>query len=567
MSGPLNKPDSAKPASNSKAMRNAATLLVVRDTPTGMEVLMLQRPERAGDAFGGAWVFPGGVVESRDRLLYGLCAGLDDATASSRLGVTEHGLEYYIAAIRECFEEVGILLAYAPGGELVALDSLADGHLEQLRKSMQAGETTLDEICRTLNLKLAVDQLAYHSHWLTPMGAPKRFDTRFFLAILPPDQTALHDGHEAEQHNWLRPADVLAHARESTMKLIGPTQRTLESIAAFASAAACKEHAIGLRDIELAMPRLARNSTGPSVVMPGDPAYAEIARIDPEGSGDACNEIEEGRAIKLSERVIRITAPNGNMMTGPGTNTYLVGGGNRNEWAVIDPGPDMKDHLQQIMAAAPGPIRWIFVTHTHKDHSPATPQLKALTGAVVHGRAAAIEEFQDDAFRPDHAIADGERFAITASTTLRMVHTPGHASNHFCFLLEEEQTLFTGDHLMQGSSVIIVPPDGDMAAYLASLQALLLEDLAWLAPGHGHLMDRPKKAIQHAIDHRLMREAKVVAALRDMAPVAIDSLLVRVYDDVPPIRHPMALRSLMAHLIKLTKDGIAYEEDGLWRCR
>jgi len=543
-------------------MRNAATLLVVRDAPAGMEVLMVRRPERDGDRYSGASVFPGGVVEADDRALYALCTGLDDSAASARLGVREHGLAYFVAAIRECFEEAGLLFAYGQGGGMVDLDA---AELSTVRSRLLAGETNFGEVCRQLKLRLAVDRLAYHSHWLTPLGLPKRFDTRFFIATAPAAQTVLHDGREAIQHFWLRPADALARADELKVGMV--TQRTLEPLSGFASAGACYEHALRLRDIEVIMPRRAIGADGPRGVLPNEPAYAEIARMDPEGRGDVSYAIEHGSAVRLSQRVIRVTACNGNVMTGPGTNSYLVGSAAKNEWAVIDPGPDVEAHVQAIVAAAPGPIRWIFVTHTHMDHSPAAARLKSLTGARVYGQRAPDQEWQDHAFQPDHLLADGERISVGEASTLRAVHTPGHASNHLCYLLEEEKTLFTGDHVMQGSTVVITPPDGDMAAYLASLRALLQVDLQWLAPGHGHLLDRPHAVIEKTIAHRLAREAKVIAALRAMAPVEADGLLPHVYDDVPSRMHPMAKRSLTAHLIKLMHDDVAHESGGLWQLR
>jgi glyoxylase-like metal-dependent hydrolase (beta-lactamase superfamily II) len=243
-------------------------------------------------------------------------------------------------------------------------------------------------------------------------------------------------------------------------------------------------------------------------------------------------------------------------MTGPGTNSYLVGGGPRNEWAVIDPGPAEAVHIDAILAAAPGSIRWIFATHTHLDHSPGCALLKARTGAVVHGRIADHPEWQDSGFAPDVPLAGGERFVLDEGVTLSVVHTPGRASNHLCFRLEEEKTLFTGDHVMQLSTVVINPPDGDMAAYLASLRALCREDLDWLAPGHGFLMAQPRAAFEKIIAHRLQREAKVEVARRELGDDAAEAaLLARVYDDVPERLHPVALRSLRAHLVKLRAQG------------
>jgi glyoxylase-like metal-dependent hydrolase (beta-lactamase superfamily II) len=271
-------------------------------------------------------------------------------------------------------------------------------------------------------------------------------------------------------------------------------------------------------------------------------------------------------AVRLSARVIRVTANNGSVMTGPGTNTYLVGGGPRNEWAAIDPGPHDPSHVDAIVAAAPGPIRWIFVTHTHQDHSPAAALLKARTGAPLLGRVAEHPEWQDRDFAPDQVLQGGERIALDEGVTLRAVHTPGHASNHLCYMLEEEKTLFAGDHVMQQSTVVINPPDGDMAAYIGSLRSLLSEDLEWIAPGHGFLMAEPKRAIEWIVSHRLKREAKVVDALRDLGPAAEDALLAQVYDDVPQRLHGVAMRSLKAHLLKLEHEGRARREDGgRWR--
>ncbi len=298
--------------------------------------------------------------------------------------------------------------------------------------------------------------------------------------------------------------------------------------------------------------------------MPDEWPWAEVGRLDPAGAGTASCELIPGAAVRLSERVIRVMANNGSVMTGPGTNSYLVGGGASNEWAAIDPGPADERHVNALLAAAPGAVRWILATHTHKDHSPAVAMLKSHTGGTVYGRVADHAQRQDARFAPDIVLNDGDRLALPGECTLRAIHTPGHASNHFCFLLEEEQLLFTGDQIMQGSTVVIDPPDGDMAAYIESLRALLNEDLEWLAPGHGFLIAEPAKAITHVIEHRLRREAKVLAALRPGATLEEDELLARVYDDVPLALHGVARRSLLAHLYKLRNEGRARASNGLW---
>ncbi len=275
--------------------------------------------------------------------------------------------------------------------------------------------------------------------------------------------------------------------------------------------------------------------------------------------------IQPGVGIRLSERVRRITARNPGAMTGPGTNSYLVGAGD--QWAVVDPGPADERHIQALLDAAPGAIRYILVTHTHQDHSPGAMPLKSATGALLLGRGTSHRHWHDPTFAPDRELHQGERLSLAEGATLRVIHTPGHASNHLCFLLEEEQILFTGDHVIQGSTVVIDPPDGDMAAYIGSLDSLLREPLKCLAPGHGTLIHDPHAAIQALIRHRLRREAKVLASLPRQHPADLPTLVQRVYADVPPQLHPLAQRSLLAHLIKLEADNRALRIAGGWIAR
>jgi glyoxylase-like metal-dependent hydrolase (beta-lactamase superfamily II) len=217
---------------------------------------------------------------------------------------------------------------------------------------------------------------------------------------------------------------------------------------------------------------------------------------------------------------------------------------------VIDPGPDIASHIEKILAF--GNIKWIVCTHTHLDHSPAAASIAAATGAQVLGRPAPAG--QDASFKPDFVLENGQRVDL-GGITLRAIHTPGHASNHLCYLLEQTKMLFTGDQVMQGSTVVINPPDGDMRAYLQSLEKLIDEDIAIIAPGHGYLIGAPKKELRRLIAHRLAREEKVVNALVKIGPASVEELLPLVYDDVPVRIHRVAARSLTAHLDKLTADG------------
>lgn len=272
--------------------------------------------------------------------------------------------------------------------------------------------------------------------------------------------------------------------------------------------------------------------------------------------------IQPGVPIRLSPHIWRVTARNPGMMTGPGTNTYLVGVGE--EWAVIDPGPADDRHIRALLDAAPGPIRYILVTHTHRDHSPGATPLQSATGALLLGRTTPHPRWQDPAFVPDRELHQDDRLTLGPGGTLRVIHTPGHASNHLCFLLEEERILFTGDHIIQGSTVVIDPPDGDMGAYLRSLESLLREPLDYLAPGHGTLMPQPHEAIRGLIQHRLRRESKVLRALPRQHAVDLPTLVRSVYDDVPSQLHPLAERSLLAHLLKLETEGRARRVADSW---
>jgi glyoxylase-like metal-dependent hydrolase (beta-lactamase superfamily II) len=266
-------------------------------------------------------------------------------------------------------------------------------------------------------------------------------------------------------------------------------------------------------------------------------------------------ELTVGAACALSPLVRRVLAPNAGVMTGPGTNTYLVG---IDEIAVIDPGPDDAEHLDAVAACGGDRIRWILVTHTHNDHSPGVPGLKERTGATVMGFG------ERDEFRPDEAI--GEGFSLEATEfNLRAVHTPGHASNHLCYLLEQERMLFSGDHIMQGSTVVIAPPDGDMAAYLDALRRLRTMRIRSIAPGHGHLIEDPAAKIDEYLTHRTEREQAILKAVEDGAGT-VDEVVERVYVDVPEALHPIARYSVHAHLLKLNADGRVHgaDLDGAW---
>lgn len=274
--------------------------------------------------------------------------------------------------------------------------------------------------------------------------------------------------------------------------------------------------------------------------------------------------ITAGTVVDIAPGVRRVTAPNPGVMTGPGTNTYIIG---EDELALIDPGPELEAHRDTLLNIVGDRLRWILCTHTHRDHSPLARALQAATGAQVAGHGVTPDDGrQDEDFTPDRRLADGDVVDCGAHR-LRAVHTPGHASNHLCYLLENRGILFTGDHVMQGSTVVISPPDGDMQAYLDALERLLTLPLRALAPGHGHLIETPEKEVRRLIAHRLKREEKIFSALDAAGPATLEVLVRHAYDDVPERIHNVAMRSLHAHLLRLEHNGRAEQAAGQWRAR
>lgn len=268
-------------------LRDAATVLLLRDGLDGLEVFMLKRNLNS-DFVGGAYVFPGGAVDPDDRHsdLDPICEGRSDGDTSRLLGIDGGGLAYWVAAIRESFEEAGVLLAYDATGALVDLDQEAGlDRWAEHRKAVDAGDRRLVELCATEGLRLAVDTMHYFGHWITPEGSPRRYDTRFFVAAAPANQTPLHDDHEVIANEWLRPADGLARVDAGELTMLPPTTASLRAIARFATVAEALAAAHAVTDVPTILPRVVAVDGGVRIALPGDPGYDRPDQNDASGVG------------------------------------------------------------------------------------------------------------------------------------------------------------------------------------------------------------------------------------------------------------------------------------------
>ncbi len=522
------------------ALRPAATVLLLRDTSEGPEVLMSRRSATASFA-PGAYVFPGGGIDGADAQAHAL--------AARRPTQAEERLTQAIAAIRESFEELGVLLArHADGRPADAADVAA---LD--RQAPFAAQ------CAQRGLVLAADEVFVFAHWITDRDLPRRFDVPFLVARMPPGQEPVADETEQFEPVWVRPADALARHQAGQFFLIFPTIRTLERLAKFASVDAVLAACATEQPLWTSCPRGGLQRGAEVRYMEHEMQYGELALVCPDGQllHDLSWRIDE--PVALLRNVQRITAPNPGVMTGPGTNTYIVGDPHTGH-IVIDPGPHEPEHLERVWRAAGGDVRLIVCTHSHADHSPGALPLQALCDRPppILGLASAPTARPASAFTPDRELADGEVLTLTGhgvTHSLKVVHTPGHAANHLCLVLLEDGLLFSGDHVLNGSTTVVDPPDGDMTAYLDSLDRLTRAcdelGIEFILPAHGHVLGFARQAIATLKAHRLQREARIVAAMRERPTGTLEDWVELAYADVPPRMWPVAKRSLLAHVQRI----------------
>lgn len=269
--------------------RDAATVMLVRDGAAGLEVCMLRRNLNS-DFVGGAYVFPGGAVDPEDKgvALEAICDGRTDADASRQLGIERGGLAFWVAAVRECFEEAGVLLAIDDTGTVVSLaDTETAARFAQWRHEVDHGHTRLVELCAAENLRIAAGDIYYFAHWITPVGPSRRYDTRFFVAAAPPEQRPVHDDRETIATIWVGPSEALERHRKHELDLIFPTIRNLEAISRFKTAAELLAAAAAIDEVATVLPKVVSDETGMRILLPGDPGYDEVVdgRLPPGHEG------------------------------------------------------------------------------------------------------------------------------------------------------------------------------------------------------------------------------------------------------------------------------------------
>ena len=531
------------------ALLPAATVLLLRDdAQAGLQVLMTRRSPKASFA-PGAYVFPGGGIEAADATAHDL--------ADHRPAQTGDALTQAIAAIRESFEELGVVLArhgdgtWPHAGDLAQLDRRADF----------AGQ------CAARGLRLAADAMYLLAHWTTDRDLPKRFSVPFFVARMPPGQTPVADNAEQFAPEWISPADALARHAAGTFFMIFPTVRTLERLQGFASVEAVLAALQGERALWSSCPRAGLRHGHEARFMEHEAEYGELALVCPDGQIRHTLDWQSEQAVPLLKNVQRLTAANPGAMTGPGTNSYIVGGPGTG-CIVIDPGPHDDEHLQRLWRAAGGDVRAIVCTHSHSDHFPGARPLQALCERAgrprppILGLASGPHARASSEFTPNRQLSDKELLTLSGkgpegeiTHTLEVVLTPGHAANHLCLLLREDGLLFSGDHILNGSTTVIDPPDGNMTDYLDSLDRLdalcARHIVQFILPAHGHVLGDARGAIAHLKAHRLAREAKVLAAMQKRPDGSFDEWVALAYDDVPRRMWPLAQRSLLAHVERI----------------
>ena len=538
---------------------HAATLLLLRDRADGgWEVLMTKRSPKASFV-PGVYVFPGGGIEAQDAQAH--------AQIVPRADMETTTLTAAIAALRESWEEMGVLLAVHADGR-----PAGPSDVEQLDRAQPLWSQLANA-----SLQLDVRGVWLLAHWTADRNIPKRFAVPFFVARMPAGQVPVADETEQFEPVWVNPQEALARYEAGHMPMIFPTLRTLQRLAVYPSAQAVLD-AVQSGPLWVNSPRSALLNGQETRFTEEEAPYGEVAMVCPDGQ--VMHELawQSTRAVPLRKNLLRLTAPNASVMTGPGTNSYLVGDA-ATGFIAIDPGPADAAHVARLLDAAGGDVRHIVCTHSHPDHSPGAFVLQALCEQrgllkpLIYGLPSAPTAQPHSHFVPDVVLQDGERIALSGqglkgkntTHTLRAIHTPGHAANHLCLLLEEDALLFSGDHVLNGSTTIIDTPDGNMRDYIDSLDKLAAlceaEQVEFLLPAHGYVLGAARQVIAKLKAHRLAREAKVLAAMRQKPSGNTQDWVALAYADTPATLWKLAERSLIAHVERIRALGLHHVPD------
>jgi glyoxylase-like metal-dependent hydrolase (beta-lactamase superfamily II)/8-oxo-dGTP pyrophosphatase MutT (NUDIX family) len=481
--------------------RPAATLVILRDSEFGPEVLLTVRPKTMR-FMGGAVVFPGGAVAPADlderwEQLTGLSH--DDAAAMIDIEDGRVALGAYVAALREAFEEVGFLLG--------------EGPLSELSRAIADEPRRFLERCLELGVTLGADQLVAAGRWVTPLGSPVRFDTRFFVVRAPKDWEPEPDPTEVDEAYWATPARALALLAAGDVVMAPPTIEMLQRLDAN-------------QDVKRIM--------------------ASLRNVEWQKKGEILR-------VRLSPHVLVVLAPNAGLLTGPGTNTYVVGS---SPTLVIDPAVADEPFLDAVAEAA-GDVESILVTHRHPDHIGGVAALALRTGAPVRAFGGEPVDGVEVV-----GLADGDELRA-GGVTLRALHTPGHASDHLCFEMVGTKSLFAGDNILGEGTAVIAPPDGNMRDYLFSLYRLRGLEPERIYPGHFRPLDGGTAVIEGYLQHRAERRQAVLTALS--VPRSVEEIVERVYTDTPARLHPIATYQVRAVLESLKEENLVEEINELWK--
>jgi glyoxylase-like metal-dependent hydrolase (beta-lactamase superfamily II)/8-oxo-dGTP pyrophosphatase MutT (NUDIX family) len=479
--------------------RPASTLVLMRDSAEGLQVLLTVRAAHLR-FMGGASVFPGGAVAEADRnAAWERLSDIDIQRARSALGDPDDPapLAWYVCALREAFEEVGFPI----------FDEVVD-------RSIADDAQLFFDLCNERGLTLPTEMLVPAGRWVTPLGSPVRFDTRFFLAVAPPGYEPDPDPNEVESADWITASDALTAIASGARLMAPPTVEMLQRLDRYGS---CAE------------------------------AIEGFTRTELRGAGNVL-------AMRVSPLVYVVLAPNAGVMTGPGTNTYIVGSG---PFLLIDPATDDDEYLDAVGRETQWEIDQVLITHRHSDHVGGAAEVARRTGAPV--RAFGGAEAGDAVVVP---IAADEVIEVPG-VALRTLHTPGHASDHLCFYMTGAASLFAGDVILGEGTAVIAPPDGDMGDYLDTLHRLRDLHIDRIYPGHWKPLDGGQAVIDGYISHRKEREAKIEAAVGEH-PATIDEIVERAYADTPVHLHPVARYSALAHLELLERVGRLVRVDHRW---